>query len=297
MSGLHALAERVSAGDPINDADAQVLADSRDLIAVGTMADDVRRRLHGARTTFVRVFDVHVDAPPATLPSSLAAGEIRFVGTPASLDAAVAVVSAVSAIAGPVPLTGFSLDDLTRLGAPLGDVASRLRDAGLYGVAEVPLDRLDDPAPISVVRSAGLVASRLTVHERTEMPPAAIVRRAANLQRIAGGFRAFAPLPRLVSPVTPTTGYDDVKLVALARLMVTDIPTIQVDWPLYGPKLAQVALTMGADDVDGVAAFDPAALGARRSALAEITGNIRAASLVPVERNGRFEPQPGRRVE
>src|SRR5918994_6559270 len=115
-----------------------------------------------------------------------------------------------------------------------------------------------------------------------------MVRRAAELHRTAGGFRTFAPLPRVVSPVTPTTGYDDVKLVAMARLMAAEIPSIQVDWPLYGPKLAQVALTMGADDVDGIAAFDPATLGVRRSALAEIIGNIRAAALEPVERNGRF---------
>ena len=52
----------------------------------------------------------------------------------------------------------------------------------------------------------------------------------------------------------PTTGFDDVKRVALARLVVDNIPSIQVDWALYGPKLAQVALTVGADDVDGVSA-------------------------------------------
>ena len=59
-----------------------------------------------------------------------------------------------------------------------------------------------------------------------------------------------------------------------------------MDWALYGPKLAQVALTIGADDVDGVAAVDPGTLGARRSPLEEIRGNIRAAGLEPVERNG-----------
>ena len=58
-------------------------------------------------------------------------------------------------------------------------------------------------------------------------------------------IRAFAPLPRRVNPAVPTTGYDDVKRVALARLFVENIPSIQVDWALYGPKLAQVALTVG----------------------------------------------------
>jgi aminodeoxyfutalosine synthase len=105
----------------------------------------------------------------------------------------------------------------------------------------------------------------------------------------AGGFRALAPLPRQLSSASPTTGYDDVKAVALARLLLPDVPSIQVDWPLYGPKLAQVGLIVGADDIDGVLALDGGALGARRSALEEVRGNIRAAGLSAAERNGRFE--------
>ena len=91
-----------------------------------------------------------------------------------------------------------------------------------------------------------------------------------------------------MSVATPTTGYDDVKQVALARMVVNNIDSIQVDWPLYGPKLAQVALTVGADDVDGIAAVDPGVLGTRRSPIEEIKGNIRAAALEAVERDGRF---------
>jgi aminodeoxyfutalosine synthase len=286
------LAERVSAGDPVTDADAQILLDSRDLIAIGTMADEVRRRIHGARTTFVRVYEVHVDAPPASLPSTLAAGEIRIVGVPASIESAVAVVSAVRALSGPVPVTGFSVPTLSGLGPPVREVAERLHDAGLQAVAEVPVDAPVGPEMISEVRAGGLLALRLTVHGHGDVSSASVVRRALDLQNAVGGFRAFAPLPRLVSPVTPTTGYDDVKLVAMARVMAAGIPSIQVDWPLYGPKLAQVALTMGADDLDGIAAFEASLPGPRRTALAEVTGNIRAAALEPAERNGRFEPNP-----
>jgi aminodeoxyfutalosine synthase len=96
-----------------------------------------------------------------------------------------------------------------------------------------------------------------------------------------------------MSVTEPTTGYDDVKLIALARLVVSNIDSIQVDWPLYGPKLAQVALTVGADDVDGIAAADPGALGTRRSALEEIRSNIRAAGLEAAERDGRFHVLAG----
>jgi aminodeoxyfutalosine synthase len=115
---------------------------------------------------------------------------------------------------------------------------------------------------------------------------------ARALQSVAGGFKAFAPLPRKMSVSAPSTGYDDVKHVALARMLVDNIESIQVDWALYGPKLAQVALTVGADDVDNVAAMDAGTLGTRRSPIEEIRGNIRAASLDPVERNGRFELLP-----
>ena len=87
----------------------------------------------------------------------------------------------------------------------------------------------------------------------------------------------------------PTTGYDDVKRVALARLFAENIPSIQVDWSLYGPKLAQVALTVGANDVDAVSPIDDVSLGHRRAPLEEILRNIRAAGLDPQERNGRFE--------
>ena len=77
-------------------------------------------------------------------------------------------------------------------------------------------------------------------------------------------------------------------MVALARLAAPNVPSIQVDWRRYGPKLAQVALTFGADDIDGVSASDEAPEGRRRAPLAEIERNVEAAGLSPVERDGRF---------
>jgi len=71
--------------------------------------------------------------------------------------------------------------------------------------------------------------------------------------------------------------------------VVDNVPSIQVDWSLYGPKLAQVALTVGANDVDAVSAEDETSEGRRRAPLEEIRRNIRAAAQEPVERNGRFE--------
>ena len=105
--------------------------------------------------------------------------------------------------------------------------------------------------------------------------------RAAELQDRFGCIQALNPLPMTLAAFRPTTGYDDVKMVAIARLAAPNIPTIQVDWRRYGPKLAQVALTFGADDIDGVSASDEAPEGRRRAPLEEIRRNIEAAGFEP----------------
>jgi aminodeoxyfutalosine synthase len=260
------------------------------------LADEARRQRHGTRTTFVRVHEIHVASPSAPLPPRVHAGEFRIIGKPQDADAAEAVVQSAAALAGSVPLTGFSLADLLEIAgsiSALAQLCGRLQRAGLTAIAELPVDLLEDASSaVKAARGAGLAALRLTVHAASNDAGYLIVEKARALQHEIGGLIAFAPLPRTFSITEPTTGYDDVKQVALARLLAGNIPTIQVDWPLYGPKLAQVALTMGADDVDGIEAIDPGILGTRRSPIEEIRGNIRAAFLEPLERNGRFEVLP-----
>ena len=267
---------------------AQALLAGRDLIAIGVRGDDERRRRHGARTTFVRVFEVHVDVIPQALPASAAAGEVRVIGRPQSIEAAVDAVSRARTLAGDTPLTAFSLADLVELAAGrLPEVLISLRKAGLEIIAEAPMDLLPDAAGVvRMAHQAGLMVPRLTVHAGSEHP-ADLIARARELQAMVGGIRAFAPLPRTSSIAHPSTGYDDVKLIATARLAADNIDSIQVDWALYGPKLAQVALTMGADDVDSVSPLQ-GDLGRRRSPIDEIRGNIEAAGLEAIERDGWF---------
>ena len=279
--------------ESLTQAEAASLLESHDLIAIGARADEVRRRMHGPRTTFVRVFEVHVDAPPASAPLGLAAGEVRVIGRPQTIEAAVAAVTAARSIAGGTPVTGFALDELQALAQDarrtLSDVCRTLRAAGMSAVSAVAIDRLGDFRAVEEARASGLAVARLIVQSLASDARIEMVERARDLQAAVGGFRAFAPLPRTFPVAQPSTGFDDVKLIALARLLVSNIESIQVDWPLYGPKLAQVALTVGADDIDGVAAVETGLLGTRRSAIEEIRGNVRAAALEPVERNARFE--------
>jgi aminodeoxyfutalosine synthase len=278
---------------PVSDQELTSLAASHDIISLGMMADEVRRRRHGARTTFVRVVDVpFVETPD--IPSAARAGEVRIVGIPQSRAAAVACVQTLAQSVQGVPLTGFSLADLEQLsaqdGVTLRSLLEELRAAGLELVAEAPFDRLQDARrSIEEVNIAGLALARLTIHQSPSSDPLPLLKAIAELQRSVAVVRAFAPLPRQLNPSVPTTGYDDVKRVALARIVVDNVPSIQVDWTLYGPKLAQVALTVGADDVDAVSAVDDLSEGPRRAPLEEIKRNITAAGLEPVERNGRFD--------
>ncbi|HXI30613.1 MAG TPA: hypothetical protein VNG89_19375 [Vicinamibacterales bacterium] len=269
------------------------LASSHDIISLGALADDVRRGRHGTTTTFVRVATVSAE-PGADAAHPPAAGEVRIAGAPASRAAAIDRVREVSAGAGGAVVTGFSLADLellsAREGVTLRALLEELRAAGLELVAEAPIDRLQDARrSIEEVNIAGLSLARLTVEQSPSGDPMPLLERVADLQRAVAVIRAFAPLPRRINPAAPTTGYDDVKHVALARIVADNIASIQVDWSLYGPKLAQVALTVGADDVDAVSPQEEAGEGRRRAPLEEIRRNIRAAGLEPVERNGRFD--------
>ena len=71
-----------------------------------------------------------------------------------------------------------------------------------------------------------------------------------------GGFLAFIPLafhPKNteMSSLAKTTGIDDLKNIAVARLLLDNFSHIKAYWVMIGPKLAQIALSFGADDMDG----------------------------------------------
>ena len=294
MPTLQEIGERLAAGEALTSPDCEALAASSDLLGLGALADDCRRRRQGGRVTFVRVQQIGADALDAPEIALLpAARELRIAGPlPETRGMVRGVERAVSA-AGAAPVTGFALDELVERNASdasaVAELLAVLRDAGLAALAEARADRLSGPRWLEVAGNAGLKIARLTVGEpAVEDAGAALIRRVAGWGGALAHVHAFAPLPRNPPP-QPTTGYRDLRQVALARLLVENVGSIQVDWSLYGPKLAQVALLFGAGDVDAVSAEDGGTLGARRAPLAEIVRNIEAAGLVPVERNGRFE--------
>ena len=291
-AGLHdRLSARIDAGEALARADIEALAASPDILTVGMLADQARRRVFGSRTTYVRVADCPHDGPLGeSVP--LEAGEVRLTGTPVSVDTALTAVRTAKAVAGTRPVSGFSLVELEALAgaASFPSVLRDLRDAGLEMVAEVPLDAIPSPeAGIEALEGAGYTRIRLTIGRAAGSDRLALFETARSLKARFPHIVAIDPLPHVMHALRPTTGYEDTKMVALARLAAPNVRTVQVDWLRYGPKLAQVALTFGADDLDHVSPDESAPDGPRRSAVADVRRNIEAAGFEPAERDGRFD--------
>jgi len=295
VMSIEDLEARAAAGDPFSRADAERVLACPDLVQVGVLGEAARRKRHGDRITYGRVCVLTSEPWPA---SPGRAGEVRLSLAPGSTDDARARVRSARALAGAVPLTGFSMADLLELAGhdhlALVEVARALAADGLESVSELPLDRLGDTENVvEVVRAAvrgGLGVWRATVDRAAPAERLALIERARDVQQQTSALRAFAPLPRQDPREEPSTGYDDVRTIAVARLVCPSIPSIQADWQLYGPKLAQVALAYGADDLDAVSAVDDEAAGRRRMPAEDVERQIRAAFATPAARNGRFEP-------
>ena len=266
------------------------LIESGDLLGLGAAADERRRLVHGDRATFVRVQEVALATTEVEVLSG--AGELRIVGDPETGREAVDVTERVVVRAGATPVTGFVLDGLAALCGDDPEALKRLlvdlRGAGLAMVSALCAEAPRAREWLDASGEAGIDVSRLVVDQSSADESVGLFHQVAAWGASAAHVHTFAPLAR-ATDTRVTTGYDDGRRVALARLLVDNIDSIQVDWGRYGPKLAQVALIFGADDVDAVSPLDSLDRGPRRAPLEEINRNIRAAALVPVQRNGCFE--------
>ena len=129
-----------------------------------------------------------------------------------------------------------------------------------------------------------------TIEERVEH-----LLRLRALQDETGGFQAFIPLAfhpdnNALSYLPAPTAVDDLRVCAVARLLLHNIPHIKAYWVSLGIKTAQSALWFGADDLDGTVQeekiYHLAGSDAPQSlAPAEIARLISAAGRTPVERD------------
>lgn len=115
------------------------------------------------------------------------------------------------------------------------------------------------------------------------------------LQDDTGGFQTFIPLAfhpenTPMRHLRATTGFEDIKNIAAARLLLDNIPHIKAYWVMITPKLAQVALSFGADDLDGTVVeehiYHMAGADTEQALTrAELERVVREAGYVPIERD------------
>jgi aminodeoxyfutalosine synthase len=124
-----------------------------------------------------------------------------------------------------------------------------------------------------------------------------------ELQDRSGGFLAYIPLAyhpdnnelgeTLHRQGTATTGFDDLKNLAVARLFLDNIPHIKTHWIMVTPFLSQTALAFGVNDLEGTVVrekiyHEAGAHTAQSMSLDEILRLIRGAGKVPVERDSFY---------
>jgi aminodeoxyfutalosine synthase len=198
------------------------------------------------------------------------------------------------------------------------EVLRRLRDAGLGSlpgggaeifhpeVREIICDgKLDADEWIEVHRTAhkmGIKSNCTMLYGHVEKAEHKVdhLLRLRALQDDTGGFNAFIPLAyhpenNYMGLKYHTTGTEDLRHIAASRLILDNIPHIKAYWVMVTPKLAQVALRFGADDMDGTIVeekiYHMAGAGtSQQLSRPELERIVREAGFVPVERDTLYNP-------
>jgi aminodeoxyfutalosine synthase len=213
--------------------------------------------------------------------------------------------------------TMIELQQIARVaGKPVREVLHELMEHGLGalpgGGAEVLTPRVHEELynrkldwrewleTARTAHSVGLKSNATMLYGHIETLPERVEHlvRLRELQDETGGFLsfiplAFDPLNTKLSHVARTTGVDDLKTVAIARLMLDNFPHIKAFWIMITAPVAQLALRYGANDIDGtIMNYEITHVIDRsnRQALSmeELLGLIREAGRVPVERDALY---------
>jgi len=124
--------------------------------------------------------------------------------------------------------------------------------------------------------------------------------RLRKLQDETGGFQTFIPLAfhpdnTPLQHLPRTTGLLDIKQIAVSRLLLDNFQHIKAYWQMLTPKIAQIALRFGADDLDGTVIeekiyHDAGATTPQGMARKDLERLIREAGRVPIERDTLYRP-------
>ena len=356
---LQPIAEKLAAGQRLDDADGLTLYQSPDLLGVGALADAVNRAKHGNVVTFAAnqhinptnvcilrktcVFCGYARLPKEegayryTLEQVLAEAEparngltkeFHIVGgldMKAGLEYYTTMFRALKREFPHVhikALTAVEIAHIARIEKmSWEDVLVALRDAGLdtmpgggaetfsAAVREQIADKkLGGADYIDVHRTAHRLGIRtnctmLYGHVETHADRVAHLRMLRDLQDDTGGFLAYIPLAyhpddnelgvQLNRKGLATTGFDDLRMLAVGRLYLDNIQHIKTHWIMVTPFLSQTSLSFGVNDMEGTVVREKIyhAVGAhtpQAMTLAEILKLIRGAKKIPAERDSFY---------
>jgi aminodeoxyfutalosine synthase len=182
--------------------------------------------------------------------------------------------------------TAIEIIHFTRIVRPrlsIADVLLRLREAGLGslpgGGAEIFDDRVHDEAFRNKVGEAEWFEVHRTAHELGIFTNATMLyghvetmeerlrhlvklreHQAESLASRPAHFNCLIPLSFVpdgsaLSHLPGPGGLDDLRTLAISRLLCGNIPHVKAFWIMQSPKLAQVALNWGVDDIDGTVVY------------------------------------------
>jgi aminodeoxyfutalosine synthase len=216
--------------------------------------------------------------------------------------------------------TAVEIEYFSRIsGLTIEQVLQRLMAAGLGsmpgGGAEILVEEVRNkicPEKISgarwleIIRTAHLAglktnATMLYGHVETDADRVVHMEMLRTLQDETGGFQAFIPLAfqpensALKLDIKGTSGVDDLKTLAIARIFLDNFDHIKAYWIMLGEKIAQVSLAFGVNDLDGTVveekiSHDAGAQTPQSQTKDGIIRLIRKADKIPVERDTLYNP-------
>lgn len=236
-------------------------------------------------------------------------------------DYYVEMMRALKDLAPDVHVQAFTASEVAHFarisGKTVAEVLRELKDAGLGslpgGGAEVFSGRvralicerkISGEEWLDVMRTAhgvGLKSNATMLYGHVERPEelADHMIRLRELQDDTGGFNAFIPLSFQpantgLSELPGPTGFDDLRVLAVGRLILDNFRHVKAFWINVGLKLAQVSLAFGVNDLDGTVVEEKISHAAgvdtgQELSTAELVHVIRAAGRNPVERDTLYE--------
>jgi aminodeoxyfutalosine synthase len=346
---LEPVAAKVLGGERLDAADGMALYGSRDVLAVGWLANYVRERMHGDVTYFnvnrhINPTNVCVAAcklcafgrkkgDPAGYTMALdeawqtaasgyseAVTEFHIVGglhPDLPLEFFLDLVRGLKERFPKVHIKAFTMVEIAflarRAKLTIAETLIKLREAGVDsmpgGGAEIFTHRvraiicdhkIDGNEWLETARAAHKLgfksnATMLYGHVENDADRVDHLLKLRALQDETGGFQTFIPLafhpentPLDHLPVT--TGLLDIRQIAVSRLLLDNFAHIKAYWQMLTPKIAQIALRFGADDLDGTVIeekiyHDAGATTPQGMTRKELCRLITEAGRVPVERD------------